>query len=202
MKDWKGGQHGYGVLSFEDVAFLEKHLATIAKEFSMRVSLLEIGTASGYTGKGISRFCGSIGAKLKYQCIDGVCGRPHPGNLPDGGIFHCGDSRELFESINGSFNLIFIDACHCNNCCILDFLNYSPKCVVGGYVLFHDTNPSPKWQGAHWQGHGPKTPAFCLGVRMALDKLGLLHGKRTDWSFVDEQKAGEGFGMMLFRKTA
>jgi hypothetical protein len=86
---------------------------------------------------------------------------------------------------------------------MLDFLNYSPKVIANGFALFHDTNPSPKWVGVHlghYQGHGPKTPAFHIAVRQAIGKLGLLDNSRTDWSFIGEQGEGDGLGMMGFLK--
>jgi hypothetical protein len=140
---------------------------------------------------------------MEYHGIDGEGGAPHPGIMPNGGTFYSGDSREIFESIPNGFHVLFIDACHCNNCVMLDFLNYGPKVVSGGWVLFHDTNPSPRWVGVHhgkYAGHGPKTPAFHIAVREALRKLGLLDNSRTDWSFTGEQMEGDGLGMMRFLK--
>lgn len=202
MSEWRGSPNGYGAINDHDVKVLEEGLRRCHAAFG-RVKMLEVGVANGYTAKGVGAFCKRMGFQLEYHGIDNECGRPHDGTLPEGGTFHLGDSTEIFESIPDGFGLLFVDACHCNNHCMLDFLNYHPKVVVGGYVLFHDTNPSPKWQGwepSHWQGHGPKTAAFCIATQQALAKLGLTNGNRIDFSFVAENKEGDGLGMMLFKK--
>lgn len=202
---WQGSANGYGLINDHDVAFLNNVLQRVFVTFGEPVKILEVGIANGYTGRGMVCFLNKLGVRVEYHGIDGESGRPHEGVLPDGGTFHMGDSTEIFESIPDGFHLVFIDACHCNNHCCLDFLNYGPKVVVGGFVVFHDTNPSDKWQGlikGHWQGHGPNTAAFNIATRQALSKLGLTTGHRTDWKFIDEQANGDGLGMMLYRRMA
>lgn len=191
--------HDYGVLSIPDSVFLEKTINRVAGEFDRHITMLEVGCAGGGTMYGIKRYCDSHAIALSYDGIDGECGVPKHG-LFAGSRFFCGDSSEIFETVGGVYNLIFIDACHCVNHVMLDFLNYTPKLRKHGYALYHDTNPSPTWQGCHYQGHGPKTPSFHVAVRSALTKLGLLGNKRTDWMCIDEERETSGMGMMLFKK--
>lgn len=203
MSEWKGSDNGYGLLNTHDIVLLQYAVTMAALRFGT-VKLLEVGTCGGYTALGISKFCDSRGYTFEYHGIDGACGAPHPGTMPKNYTFWMGDSAELFESMTADgFSVLFIDACHCSNHVMLDFLNYSPKVMVGGYVLFHDTNPSPRWNGVHdnhWQGHGPNTPAFNIAVRAGLKKLGLLDGQRADYAFVSESSEGDALGMMVFQK--
>jgi hypothetical protein len=193
------GVHDYGVLSIEDAALMDEMLLRVGREFDGKVKMLELGHAGGMTARGVKRFCDKSGLQLRYYGIDKACGAPTQ-PMFQGGIFHQGETDEIFDSVNEDFNLIFIDACHCNNHVILDFCNYGPRCVVNGYVMFHDTHPSSTWQGCHYQHHGPKIPAFHIQVRSALRKLGLLTGKRTDWELVKEETGGTGMGMMVYKK--
>jgi hypothetical protein len=201
--EYHGSPHGYGTINEPESRFLESIVTRAAAILQNRVKFLEVGIACGYTGRGIANFCKGKGIAIEYHGIDGESGKPHPGVLPDGGTFHLGDSTEIFESIPDGFHVIFIDACHCNNHVILDFCNYSPKVVVGGFVVFHDTNPNMIWQGFHeayWQGHGPKTAAFCIATQQALSKLGLLNGHRTDWAPAGIEHSGDMLGMTAFKK--
>lgn len=189
--------HKYGVITFGEAAMLDSLCNKIKSEFGY-LSLLEIGMAGGATMAGIMERCSEIGCPCNYHGVDGEGGKPE--FKPENATYYIGDSAEVFTNVSGQFNLLFIDGCHCVNHCMLDFLNYSPMVVVGGYCLFHDTNDTI-WQGDHYQGHGPKHPEFHIGVRAALRKLGLLAGLRKDWRLVAEVKDTEIMGMMLFRKT-
>lgn len=54
----------------------------------------------------------------------------------------CKGSTSQFaqELSNMSFNFVFIDADHCYDAVVTDFLEWSPMVRVGGWVCFHDTN--------------------------------------------------------------
>lgn len=199
-EQWHGSDHGYGAIGIGDARFLEGFLERVKTRFGDRLKILEVGIANGYTGAGMVRYLNRLGACVEYHGIDGPGGAPHDGVLPVGGVFHQGDSTEIFESVPDGFHFVLIDACHCSNHCALDFLNYGTKAVVGGIVIFHDTNPNPKWQGQFHQGHGPKTPAFGIGTRSAMAKLGLLNGHRSDWRLIAEEADGDMLGMTAFER--
>ena len=109
----------------------------------------------------------------------------------------------MWRELNEEFNLLFVDACHCITHSAMDFLNYSPHVVVGGYALFHDTaGIGPKADKNYWpQDHSVYgQPPSMLGVRDGLIKLGLLQGHRTDWKLEWEISEGDLQGMCCFKK--
>lgn len=189
--------HKYGVWTAGEAALMDRLLAQVGKEFGC-VKFLEIGVAEGATMAGIVERCDECGIPILYEGVDGHQGKPSI--LPDGCSFIEGDSTQVFPKAKDGVNLLFIDASHAQNYVMLDFLNYSPKVVVGGYVLFHDTRDTTKWQGMHYQGTGPDMFENRISVRLALRKLGLLDGRRTDFQFVEEIKDTDIMGMMLYKK--
>lgn len=198
----KDSPHPYGLLSMDDVTFLEALLDRVYREFG-HVAFLEIGVANGATLYGMVERCERLGVPFRWTGID-VGGGPDP--MPPNCTFIPGRSEHVYVQVTGEFNILFVDGCHDSNHVVLDFLNYSQYLPVGAFALFHDTNESITWVGlGHtdtYQGEGPMHPDFGIGVRMGLKKLGLLDGMRKDWQFVDEQKAGTVQGMMLFQKLA
>lgn len=202
--DWnKSSVHPYGLLSVSDVPFLEKWVKRIAEEFG-HVNMIEIGVANGATLYGLYEFCEREGIAFKWTGIDlpGV----GPSVLPPDCEFIGGRSEEVYMRVTHECNLLFIDGDHSSNGVVLDFANYHERVQLKGYVIAHDTNPSPNWVGlAHsdsYQGHGPRHEDFGIGVRVALRRLGLLPMKRIDWAFAGEQKEGDVQGMCVFRRTA
>jgi hypothetical protein len=193
----KNGTHKYGVWTHGEAAFMDRFLARVGREFG-DVRFLEIGVAEGATMAGILERCDELGLSCHYEGVDGECGKP--GFLPPNCVFHQGDSAQVFPQIPPGFNILFVDGSHNNNYVCLDFLNYSTKVVVGGYVIFHDSIGTAKWEGLHYQGTGPDIPEFRIAVRMALKKLGLLQGYRKDWQFVEEIKDTEIMGMYVVKK--
>jgi len=189
--------HKYGVMTPAEARLLDD-LCVRVKESFQEMRFLEIGVAGGSTMAGIFERCDEIGCPCYYEGVDGAAGKP-PFDIPRG-RFHEGDSAEVWLNVSGEFNFLFVDACHCVNHAMLDFLHYSPLVVVNGYCLFHDTRDTD-WQGKHYQGHGPHAPPFQIGVRQALLKLGLLHELRSDWRFIEEVKDSDIMGMMLYKRV-
>ena len=113
---------------------------------------------------------------------------------------------DMWKEIEGRYNFLFVDGCHCVNHSMCDFLNYSPFVVVGGYALFHDTalpTALGKQQQEAWpQDHSyAGKPPSTLGVREGLKKLGLLQNYRQDWKLIEEVPSDTGLmGAMLFQK--
>lgn len=167
------------------------------------VRFLEIGVFAGDTMRGVCRKAAEIQCPFKCAGVDFEQWRPNP--CPDPNYeFYAGDTMDMWQRVQGKFNFLFIDGCHCSNHAGADFLNYSPFVNVGGFCLFHDTAlpVGGAEQHRHAQNHAyAGQPDSFLGVRSAIRKLGLEQGYRTDWSFETELKADDGvMGMMLFKK--
>lgn len=177
---------------------MDRFLAHVGKEFGY-VRFLEIGVAEGATMAGVLEHCDELNVAVTYEGVDGPQGRPK--NLQSNCKFIEGDSAYAYPQVGEGFNICFIDGSHALNYVMLDFLNYSPKVVVGGYCLFHDTRESSEWQGRHFQGTGsPDMEDNNIAVRKALKKLGLLDDRRRDWKFVEEIMDTNIMGMILFKK--
>lgn len=193
----------YGFVRPVEADLIDGLLDTIKREFGT-VRFLEIGVFGGGTVTGVVNRCKAIGVPVYAAGVDFPSQKPAPVPLPDY-EFHDTDSLDAWRGITGEFNFLFVDGCHCVNHAQCDFLNYSPKVVVGGYCLFHDTALPT---GQHEQGEWPQDhsyagkPASVLGVRQALENLGLLQGHRKDWQLVTEIPSDTGLmGMMLFRRV-
>lgn len=147
---------------------------------------------------GVVERCDALGTTVYYEGVDFVGGKPE--ELPPECKFIEGDSTQVFPKVSSDFNILFIDGSHAQNYVMLDFLNYSPKVVVNGYVLFHDTRDG-SWQGSHYQGTGPEDMfENRISVRLGLKKLGLMDGRRRDFKFLQEIADVDVMGMMLFQK--
>lgn len=192
----------YGFITDKEAALIDGLLLDIQKQFGA-IRFLEIGVMAAGTVKGIYQRAHEIQCPVHCEGIDFVFYKPNP--TPDAEyVFHGGDSLDMWRTMTGEFNLLFVDGCHCCNHAMLDFLNYSPMVVVNGYALFHDTagegpeNKQGEWPQDHsYAGKPPST----LGVREGLRKIGLLQGHRADWRFVTEIKESDLMGMCLFQKV-
>jgi hypothetical protein len=187
-------------MTMGECLFMDRLLAQVGREFG-RVRFLEIGVAEGATMAGVLEVCDRLAVEVSYEGVDGAVGRPK--NMIENCKFIEGDSTQVFNQVGSDFNILFIDGSHAQNYVMLDFLNYSPKVVLNGYVLFHDTRDLPSWQGLHYQGTGDeKLFENNISVRLALKKLGLLAGRRSDFAFQEEVADSDIMGMMLFKKIA
>lgn len=193
----------YGFIRTVEGEFFDELLVTIKQELG-EVRFLEIGVWGGPTVRGIAARCAEIGCPVSAAGVD-----IKPGDFEYPAcdyVYHQGDSTDMWRKITGTYTLLFVDACHCSNHCALDFLNFSPFVVVGGYAVFHDSAlpDGADKQDEHPQDHSHTgQPPSVLGVRDALKKLGLLQGHRKDWVFVREIPSSDGTcGMMLYKKVA
>ena len=194
----------YGFLRDVEADLLDRLLVKIVSEHG-GVTFLEIGVFGGGTVTGVVNRCKENGWFVHAAGVDFPEWKPNPVPFPEY-EFYPTDSMDAWRDIpSRSFNLLFVDGCHCVNHAMSDFLNYSPFVVKNGYCLFHDT-ALPK--GGTTQGEWPQyhgyagKPDSVLGVREGLKKLGLLQGYRKDWELVEELKGGDDglMGMCLFRK--
>jgi hypothetical protein len=193
--------HRYGMMTIKEATLLDDLLLTIKEKFG-EIRFLEIGTCGGGTTRGIYERAKEIGCPVHCEGVDNVAGYCMD-DAPEDYVFHIGDSMDMWKGITRrDFNLLFIDGCHCVNHAACDFLNYSPFVAVGGFALFHDTAPNANGTQGEWpQNHGyAGQPPAVLGVRSALEKIGLLQAHRRDWMLVKEIQETEFMGMCLFEK--
>lgn len=193
---------GYGLIRDVEVDLIEELLDTIKKEFGS-LRFLEIGVSGGGTANGIFKRCQTIGLPCELSGVDLPVGAPQI-QIP-GYTFYEGDSMDMWRSVKGAFNFMFQDSCHCCVHGLCDFLNYSPFVELGGYVVFHDTaiKDGGTVQDEFLQPHsyaGKYDPGV-LGIREAMEKMGLIQGYRTDWKMLKEVPSANGlYGMILLKK--
>ena len=164
---------GYGAILQEDVDVLEKCLFELLNAGSLSafdgVNVLEIGMHDGGTAKGIESYVAKWCRPLAYYGIDPDDGTTRPRYVPANGKVIIGDSAEVFNQVPEGLDLVWVDGCHCQNHVMLDTIHYAPKVRVGGFICYHDINPSG--QGCEHQYHGPDIPEFGLAVLMALEAI-------------------------------
>ena len=198
----------YGAILAEDVEVLEACLAVIDREnfeekmgpMSRPVRVLEIGMHDGGTARGIEKWLADVALRLDYTGIDPDDGTTRPRYVPEGGRVIVGDSAEVFGRVTGTFDLVWVDGCHCFNHVVLDTLHYSHMVRPGGFICFHDVNP--RGQGcADKQPHGPDTPEFHLAV---VDGLSAIAFPWAGWSLFMEKCPDDvlNCGTRAYRRTA
>jgi Methyltransferase domain len=195
----------YGFMREVEADLVDRLLDKINVQFR-EIRFLEIGVFGGGTVSGIVRWCREgIGCPVFASGVDFAQWKPSPPPLDDYDFHDC-DSMDAFREIKHKYNFLFVDGCHCVNHSMMDFLNYSPFVVVGGYALFHDT-ALPTSLGKQEQEQWPQDhsyagkPTSVLGVREGLKKLGLIQNYRSDWKFIEEIPSEGGLmGMCLFQK--
>lgn len=205
----------YGMMREMEYDLLDRITAKLKADFG-KIEFLEIGVCGAGTVRGMYRRAAEIGCPVHCAGVDFESYRPNPPVAPNYD-FYAGDSLEVWRKVKGEFNLLLVDGCHCVNHSMMDFHNYSPFVVVGGYCLFHDTakgntigikDYQPWTQDAFEQDHSfsnswAHAGNSILGVREGLYKAGLVQGYRLDWKLIEEITNHEGtlMGMMLFQKT-
>lgn len=198
----EGGRYGFMRDIEEDL--IDRLLDKIKAEFGA-IKLIEVGVFGAGTVRGVYRRAKEIGCHAECTGIDFEKYRPSPNPDPNY-VFYAEDSLDAWRKINGKFNFLFVDGCHCVVHAMCDFLNYSSFVEVGGYVLLHDTalpialgkNEQEKWPQDHSYAGKPDS---VLGVREGLKKLGLLQGYRSDWKLIEELPSDTGLmGAMLFQR--
>jgi hypothetical protein len=171
---------------------------------------LEIGTYNGSTAWGVKNVTNNSGKHLDYYGVDTMT---HDAVLfPEANMIY-GDSTKIFYLVpNCRFDILFIDGPHCTTNCMLDFLNFAPKVKVGGLILFHDASPASQCKLpfspekiAEYEKGGFEIPIheeFGTAVTIALEKLGLSTGARTDYELVSNNWSWEPYGgISIYRKV-
>lgn len=202
--DWRVSpqfaKHKYGYITIAEAQLLDDLLLEIKNTFG-QIRFLEIGVFAAGTLYGVYDRADELQCPVHCEGVD----FPHwrPALAPPEYVFHAEDCMDAWRNVKGEFNLLMVDSCHCVNHSMLDFLNYSPFVVVGGFCVFHDTATDHTGKQGEWpqdHSYAGKTPSV-LGVREGLKKMGLLQGHRTDWVKVREIAETELMGMMLFKKV-
>ena len=173
------------------------------------LNFLEIGTYNGSTAWAVKEITEAKGKKINYYGIDTLT---HDTVLWPEAHFVLGDSTKIFYQIpNLPFDILFIDGPHSTTNCMLDFLNFAPKVKVGGLILFHDASPASQCKlpftpekEAEYRAGGWEIPVyeeFGTAVLIALEKLGLSTGARTDYELVSNNWSDEPYGgISIYRK--
>lgn len=189
------------------------HLDSSGHSFRPRepaLNFLEIGTYNGSTAWGVKAVTEGKGKKLNYWGVDLMT---HDAVLFPGANMIIGDSTKIFYTIPDlPFDILFIDGAHNSGNCMLDFLNFAPKLRVGGLILFHDASPASQCQlpftpekEAEYEKGGFEIPIhheFGTAVLVALKKLGMSDGSRTDYELVANNWSDEPWGgISIFRKV-
>jgi hypothetical protein len=191
-------------------------MAAAESSHSFRFNYLEIGTHEGFTRLGMATLLQArnvdsllIGIDLpgdRYGLVSRGAqkfGRFWAGEWGRNGDAPCVAIKILLQpspiSISEKLsdvplNFVLIDACHCEQCCINDFEAVEKLIQPDGRVVFHDASPlcQNKVQGSF---HGPDK----IEVRPALEKLGLLEGKRAGWT-KETDLVDVPFGICAFKK--
>lgn len=160
----------FGSVYEEDAQVIE---ATLMRLVHVRtVKWLEIGMFRGGTAFGVKKFLNDHGCELEFWGIDAGFITDPAKPFPDAHVIK-GRSEEVYPLVPNDFHGIFIDGCHCRNHVILDAINYAPKIVTGGFMLFHDT--SPLAQGRDRQPCGIDcnidTPEFAISLTSGLKMI-------------------------------
>ena len=173
------------------------------------LNFCEIGTYNGSTAWGVKKITEDFGNKLNYWGVDVMS---HDAELWPEAQMLIGDSTEIFYQVpNVPFDILFIDGPHCTRNCMLDFLNFAPKVIIGGWILFHDSSPASQCKlpfteakVEEYRKGGfeiPTNEEFGTAVLIALDKLGLSTGARTDYALVSNNWSWEPYGgISIYKK--
>lgn len=173
------------------------------------INVLEIGTYNGSTAWGIKSVVEQYGRTLNYWGVDTLT---HDTVLWPEANMIIGDSTKVFYHVpNVPFDILFIDGPHCTTSCMLDFLNFAPKVKVNGLILFHDSSPASQCKLpftqekiSEYEKGGFEIPIheeFGTAVLIALEKLGLSTGARTDYELVSNNWSWEPYGgISIYRK--
>ncbi len=157
----------YGMMFSCDEAVLDASLEALLPKPVVRV--LEIGTYSGHTARGMKKFLEAHGSSIQYWGIEPSKLIPVQDPFPGATVIK-GRSDESFHLVPDDLDFIFVDGDHCRNAVILDVFNYYTKVVPGGFMVFHDTNPAG--QGKGYEYDGPHIPQFGVAVAEAFQLIG------------------------------
>lgn len=206
----RSGNLKYSLMTDTDRATMKSVVESMCNYLSGNpLNFCEIGTYNGSTAWGVKAVVESKDKKLNYWGVDTLT---HDTILWPEANFVLGDSTKIFYKIpNLPFDILFIDGPHCTTNCMLDFLNFAPKVKIGGLIMFHDASPDSQCKlpftpekVAEYEKGGFEIPVheeFGTAVTIALEKLGLSTGARTDYELVSNNWSWEPYGgISIYRK--
>jgi hypothetical protein len=184
----------YGAQQPKDVEVLEK---VMSYYHGKPMKFLEIGIHVGSTARGIKEYCDRHEISLDYWGIDPVIPDPNP-PFP-GAHFVCGASDESFHLVPLGLDVVLVDGCHCVNHVILDTVHYGFRVLNGGFMLFHDVNPSI--QQTMKDPHGPNILEFYNSVLLAHQLIGFPFAS-WGWRLIFQEwdESAPWGGMAAYRK--
>lgn len=101
--------------------------------------------------------------------------------------------RDEHQIPDGTWDVVFIDACHCKQCVMNDFNSIKDRLSDRAFVLFHDTNPEAQGMHANMSEHQHQG----IEVVAALDECDL-----SGFELVAETPGGPTFnGLRIYQKT-
>jgi hypothetical protein len=190
-----------GPIREEDTRVLERLLdQTLAAFPGELLHIVEVGMGPGDTARRIKAWLDARARPFVYWGVDS--GAHSSPALPfPGANMVAGDASEVWPEVPGGMHWAFIDGCHCINHTVLNFLNYGPKVLPGGLLLFHNTTPHAHFR--NYQGHGPRVAEFHVASRSGLERIGLLGGKWPEWEVVEDSwpEGAELGGVCAFRRV-
>lgn len=178
----------HGWMTKKDAETIAKTLDLVCQQFPEGVvNTTELGVREGKTSRGIHEYLSKKGRINFHTGVDNQHDIPVP--VPfEGCNLIIGNSIEVYNQIaDNSQHFLFIDACHSYPMTMADFLVYSSKVRVGGYVAFHDCGEHIK-PFTDYQGMGDKLdPDMYIACRKAVKKLGLLDDALHGWELVMDE---------------
>lgn len=167
-----------------DYQTMDKVLGMVLESFPEGIiNTCEIGVHRGDGSRGIHKFITDAGRINFHTGID----NQHDfemGSPFEGCNFIIGSSIEVYNQLaDNSQHFLLIDGCHNYPMTMADFLVYSDKVRVGGFVAFHDTGEQIKPM-TDFQGMGSKDdPDMYIACRKAVKKLGLFDDTFPGWEY-------------------
>lgn len=104
-------------------------------------------------------------------------------------------AQVFFNQNKEVFHFVIIDGCHSEACTMSDFISVEKFSVPGTVVLFHDFQIG--CQGQDMQPHCNQP----IGVRRAVENLGLFSGSRNGWKQLDTIVGTNGSEVAVFERV-
>lgn len=177
----------FGWMTQTDAKTLVKTMELIAQTDNGIINTLEVGCREGKTSRAINQFFTERGLINFHSAIDSMADLEIESPF-ENCRFIQGNSIEVFNKIqNNSQHLIFIDANHSYPFVLADFLLYSDKLRIGGYMACHDTSPFIK-PFTDYQKIGDKDDeSMYISCRQALIKLGVYNERLFGFELVFDE---------------
>lgn len=178
----------FGLMTGSDEKTLIKTMDLVNEAFPEGIiNTLEIGIHRGHTSRAIHQFFSERNRINFHVAVDNEHD-VQDGSPFEGCRFLIGNSIDVYTDIHdNSQHFAFLDACHSYVYSMADFLVYSDKIRIGGYLAMHDTSPHIN-PFTDYQGHGSKFEQdMFISCRKAIKKLGLLDNRFEGWQLVFDE---------------